>query len=320
VDLSEIKVKDANGDYTQDNQQEIKLKQLAYIRKVQFKMQHTPDEVARFIASYTTVGDIQAHIGELITPYKEGSHFADLPVETIQDVFTQFTELSAKTDGKSKRELRTLCELDAADSLKTGVVANMVGVVAHLLEKYGYNCVVSLENLCRAFRWATDGLTGELLPSTLVDPNMDFKDQENAVLAGLGTYHFFEMQLLKKLFRIQKPDGSVRHWIPAFRSVDNYEKIVREDRENVVYPFGMVHFVDPRNTSKKCPNCGKTSTTRKMDGEQADVLVCSARRCHFKSNNNGTIHADKGDKNIHFIQNGDDNGAYHIALKALNNL
>jgi hypothetical protein len=45
VDLSEVKVKDKNGNYTKPNKMQVKMQQLAYIRKLQFQMQTNPDGV-----------------------------------------------------------------------------------------------------------------------------------------------------------------------------------------------------------------------------------------------------------------------------------
>jgi hypothetical protein len=325
VDLSEVavKVKDEHGKYIKDdegkykkdknNQQNIKLKQLAYIRKLQYKMQTDPQSVLDFIKTYQTEKNIEQNIKNLITPYKEGKRYADLPTAKIKDMFTRFSELISKDENNSKKELREFYELDATDDLKNGVVASMIGIIAYLLEKYGYNVYVSLEDLTRAFKQQRDGLTNNILQSTNEDNTVDFKDQENLVLAGLGTYHYFEMQLLRKLFRIQRNSGDILHLVPTFRSVDNYEKIVRRDKktvgdEYVNYPFGIVRFVDPKYTSKKCPLCDKINTTRKDN-----VLICHS--CYEVS---GKYKTDN--KNRNYITNADDNGAYHIALKALSTL
>jgi len=307
VDLNSIKVKG-----NQDNQQKIKLKELAYIRKLQFKMQTEHGTVINFINKYRTPEEIQKNIHELITPYKEGEHYADLPTEKICNMLQKFKEFSDKNDGKSKREL---IELDSAGELKNGIVANMVGVVAYLLEKYKYNVYISLEDLTRAYRRQTDGLDGRELFSSNDDKSVDFKDQENTALAGLGTYHFFEIQLLRKLFRIQQEDGNILHLVPAFRSVDDYEKIIRRDKkidgnEYVDYPFGIVRFVDPKNTSKRCPLCSSININR-----HKNIIKCQQKACGFKTPWDKT-----NDKNIQYIQNGDENGAYHIAKKTLDNL
>lgn len=328
VDLASIPVKDGKGEYTRENQQKIKLKQLAYIRKLQYQMQFAEDKVLKFFEENPKPEDIEIDIGELITPYKEGTKFADLPTDKIFDMLTQYKEYAGKSDAHSEKAKREIFELDSAEELKSGVVANMVGVVAYLLEKYKYNAFISLENLCRAFGFAKDGLTGDLLASTAFDETMDFKDQENLVLAGLGTYHFFEMQLLKKLFRIQK-EKDIYHLVPAFRSVDNYETIRKLTKENssaefVCKPYGIVHFVDPKFTSKKCPVCESTKVNR--DKKRGDIIVC--KECGFQTawakqsakNNDLLTKHHKQDLQLQFIQNGDDNGAYHIALKTLRNI
>jgi len=326
VDLASILVKDEQHNYTKDNQQKIKLKQLAYIRKLQFQMQHEPQKVLNFIKDYTTPQAVGEKIGELITPYKEGTHYDDLPIEKIYDMLQQFHQFTDEGNETAKKELT---ELDSADDLKTGVVANMVGVIAFMLEKYHYNAFVSLENLCRAFGFAKDGLNGELLVSTAVDNTVDFKDQENLVLAGLGTYHYFEMQLLKKLFRIQTGNDII-HLVPAFRSVDNYETIRKlstktKDALYTCKPFGVVHFIDPMYTSKKCPACDSINVSR--FSKQGDIISCN--KCGFQTRwdtqttlkNNALLQSyKKQNLNLHYILNGDDNGAYRIALKTFANL
>ncbi|MDR2342477.1 MAG: transposase, partial [Campylobacteraceae bacterium] len=319
VDLSEVRVKikgedgkyvkDNNGEYKKDknNRQNIKLKELAYIRKLQYAMQTESENVLRLANQCKTEQDItKENMENLITAYKEGRMADDIPKSKIFDMLRQFKQFSDNKDEKSKREL---IELDPTGNLKTGIVANMIGVVTHLLEKYGYQVYISIEDLTKCFYVQKDGLSRADLTR-----DMSFKVQENAVLAGLGTYHYFEMQLLRKLFRIQQNNGDILHLVPAFRSVDNYEKIVRRDKqtngdEYVNYPFGIVQFIDPKYTSKRCPNpkCEKTNTTRIKN-----ILTC--KECGFK-----TPWDQVNEQNINYIQNGDDNGAYNIALKALKN-
>jgi hypothetical protein len=125
---------------------------------------------------------------------------------------------------------------------------------------------------------------------------------------------FFEVQLLRKLFKIQVDKNL--HLIPAFRSVANYEKIVRRDKQNngeefVNYPFGIVNFVDPKFTSKRCPKCGKTNVTRKEN-----IVTCKENNCGFQTKEGNSAETN----NIHFITDGDQNGAYHIAKKVLKQL
>lgn len=312
VDLSRVPLKN-----NVENRQKIKLKQLAYIRKLQYQMQNNEEKVLTFIEQNKTKADIEANIRELITSYKEGGKYEDLPLDKIDDLLTQFKELCNNGDEKSKREL---CELDAADTLKSGIVANMIGVIAYLLREYNYNyqAYISVENLCRAFGFSKDGLTGFTLESTNINPDVDFKEQENSTLAGLGTYHFFEMQLLKKLFCIQQEDN-ILHLVPAFRSVDNYESIRKltkkeKDVEYTCKPFGIVHFVDPKYTSKRCPDCSGTNVSRVKN-----IITCKNDNCRYVTDGKHSSKFKKN-KNIELITNGDENGAYHIALKTWENL
>jgi hypothetical protein len=351
VDLSNVKLKNGN-----ENRQNIKLKQLAYIRKLQYKMQNESDMVLTFINQYKTLDEIKNNLGNLISPYKEGPNFADLPIEKICYMLRQFKNFSDDNDEKSKREL---IELDAADDLKAGVVANMIGVIAYLLEKYNYKVYIALEDLTRAFLLAAqDGLTNYTLANTNRDKTVTFYGQENLVLAGVGTYHYFEMQLLKKLFRIQQNSGDILHLVPAFRSVDNYEKIVRRDPKNtkdpyVNYPFGVVIFVDPRYTSRKCPICQlckskSKSKSKKIYRNHKGNNIVHCKRCgftsvwqyqqpenwknekkyyfsedeikeHIRNNEKQSKARGLNDKNLCYICNGDDNAAYHIALKVIEN-
>jgi hypothetical protein len=311
VDLSSILVRDKEDKTGKlvDNQQKIKLKQLAYIRKLQFQMQRESEKVLAFIKQCASEKDVEEHIEELITRYKDGDKFADLPTDKIWDMLQQFKDFSDNNDEASKREL---IELDSTNELKNGIVANMIGVIAYLLERYDYKVYISLEDLTKAFPSYNpkDGLSSIFIEKY----GEDFKEIENKELAGVGFYQFFEIQLLKKLFRIQQEDGNILHLVPAFRSVDNYEKIVRRAKkdgdEYVNYPFGIARFVDPKYTSKKCPICGQTNVKRVNN-----IIICHNAKCGKKS---GEYDAD--DKNKNYIINGDDNAAYHIALKTLENL
>lgn len=346
---------------TEENKQKIKLKQLAYIRKLQYAMQTQQDAVLALLGGSPDDEELLKRIKDsgIISVYGEGSTFADLLVNKFREMIAALKEVV--TNGDDQTEKNKIIELDHADNLKRGVVANMVGVVNFIMAKYDYKCFVSLENLLRAYGGSKDGLNANYLPSTSQDPDMDFKQQQNLMLAGLGTYHFFEMQLLKKLSRIQ--DGrNITSYVPQFRSVDNYENInkLSEFKPNdhepskgvyVSKPFGIVHFIDPKMTSSKCPLCGKTGRNNiNRDYKRANIFKC--KNCSFVSiwdfdqlenktvdksdlftqdevnefvkGNNKQIQKKKKknyDKmNLHHIHNGDDNGAYHIALKTVENL
>lgn len=298
VDLS--KIKDNEGNYT-NQKQTINLKQLAYIRELQYAMQNQKKEVLDFVQLIKSVADItEENIKNFISPYKDGKNYADLPKREMFNLLKEW-------ENANDEEKRVVAELDPADNLKSGIVANMVGVVAFLCEKYNYQIRIALEDLTRSYGIQKDILSG----TTIYQNDEDFKEQENRRLAGVGTMQFFEVQLLRKLFKIQVEKNL--HLIPAFRSVANYEKIVRRDKQNsgdefVNYPFGVVCFVDPKYTSKRCPKCGKTNATRKEN-----VVICKEKSCGFQTKERNPCEKN----NIHFITDGDQNGAYHIAKKAL---
>jgi hypothetical protein len=54
-----------------ENKQNIKLKQLAYIRKLQYQMSSNEELALNFINKYKTKEERHNNIKELITPYKE---------------------------------------------------------------------------------------------------------------------------------------------------------------------------------------------------------------------------------------------------------
>jgi len=293
VDLASIQTK--NG----ENRQKIKLKELAYIRDLQYTMQTRASDLLDFASKINSADDItENNIKNFISPYKEGEKYADLPQKEMFDLLTEWK--NAEEEGKRK-----IAELDPADNLKSGIVANMVGVVALLCAKYKYRVRIALEDLTRAYGIQKDALSG----ATIFQNDEDFKEQENRRLAGVGTMQFFEVQLLKKIFKVQIDKDL--HLIPAFRSIANYEKIVRRDKQNsgdefVNYPFGIVCFVVPKYTSKRCPKCEKTNVNRKEN-----IVIC--KECGFQTKEGNPYEKN----NIHFITDGDQNGAYHIAKKAL---
>jgi len=334
---------------TEENRQKIKLKQLSYIRKLQYAMQTNEQAVLDLLKDNSDDEEFKKRVEGVISPFGEGQEYADLPIDTMRAMIQDLQGVIAK--GNKQTEKNKIIELDAADSLKQGVVANMIGVVNFILAKFNYEAYVSLEDLSRAYNVAKSGYDGRYLPSTSQDPDMDFKEQQNQMLAGLGTYQFFEIQLLKKLQKIQS-NNAVWRFVPAFRSADNYRNIIKlnpkyDNTEYVHKPFGIVHFIDPKDTSSKCPVCGKTGKKNVDRNEKKNnILLCKA--CAFRTvwefkqpeniknekhcfsedgikktaedNNKKIKEKNLSDKNLHYIHNGDDNGAYHIALKSVENL
>jgi DNA-directed RNA polymerase subunit N (RpoN/RPB10) len=328
VDLSEVKVKDKDGNYTQTNKMQIKMQQLAYIRKLQFQMQTNPEGILDWLANNPNREDklnnlVDKETGEkgLVSFY--GSLVGELkdilPIEKIEEMLSKFKELKEKEkEGENvKSELDELVQLEPVDNLKYGVVANMIGVVAYLLEKFKYQAYISLEDLSNPFSGiVTDGTTG--IANKAIKGEGKRADVEK--YAGLGLYNFFEMQLLKKLFRIQSESKNILHLVPAFRAVKNYENIIA-GRDKIKNQFGIVYFVDATSTSKMCPICNSTPDKNGKTGKKkkSDENVFVERD---KTNNNDIIRCfvcgfdttKKYEENpLKYIKSGDDNAAYIIS-------
>ena len=331
VDLSS----DENGELV-NTKQIVHLKHLYYLRCISYMLQSTDYKsiILEKLKDCQNISDDQMQKvfkeEKFIDSYKGGEQYTDLPCVEIRNLISAYQEIenSNKTELEKAIELNRLCQLDASESLKKGVVANMIGVVVYILKKLKYDAYISLENLCRAIYFSKDSLSGYTIESTGVNPDLDFKDQENAKLAGLGTYSYFEIQLLKKLFKLQIDEKQLL--IPAFRSIENYEKIVKLEKvEHSIYQFGVVHFVDPANTSLKCPICGSNGKRMKYKSNyDEDELVC--KKCGFRSNvsqiKNSSIMEDPVIKdyydnhNYKAIISGDTNAGYNIALRLLINI
>lgn len=350
VDLSESKVWIDSLDHRKgqrDNNQIVKLKELYYTRQFVYHLQSKPDEIQNefnrlkqekdaFNSTNTNTDEHFTFKSELIVPYKCGNAFANYPFETVEGIIAKYNEL--KTEGKQD-EIRKYYELDASYELKKGIVANMIGVVTYIFKEICHsNARIVLENLCTAWSIQNNALTGAILPSTLQNSSVDFKDQENSRLAGVGTYSMFEVQLLKKLFKLQIEKGA--NYVPAFRSVDDYEKAIQKlttttkssKKPPTIYQFGIVCFVSPASTSHKCPICGASGAKIIRHKESNDELECT--NCGYYSivdkitrkslyNNGHFINADietfYESSNLKAIESGDDNAAYQIAVKGLKN-
>lgn len=349
VDISLFQAKDEDWNPTGTNKQNIQLKKLAYIRKLQYQMSANEEWVLSFLEKYKNKEEREQNMKELITPYKEWKNFVDLPMDIFQEMFENYYRLKTDqnlSESEKKNLMKITTELDASESLKKWVVANMIGVIYYLMKKYEYKVKISLEDLSNAWFFSKDGLSWDVVLNTKNDGTMDLKKQDNLALAWVWTYHFFEMQLLKKLFKISTEEW-ILHLVPSFGSVKNYTEIFKDKGKYVYKQFGIVYFVDPRNTSKKCPVCLNTQTTWKKEWipiinrnyKKSNIFYCET--CWFQSihshcqeenikDSNGFHYSveeveriemknkeaiekyKKQWKNLHFIKNWDDNGAYNI--------
>lgn len=354
VDLSFFQVKDESWNSTGTNKQNIKLKQLAYIRKLQYQMSSNEELVLDFINKYKTKEERQNNIKDVITPYKEWHHFEDLPIDVFEEMFENYRKL--KTEKLSEFEKQNLMklttELDASEDLKKWIVANMIWVIVYLIKKYDYKVKIAIEDLSNARYFSKDWLSWDIILNSKIDEEMDLKKQDNLALAWVWTYHFFEMQLLKKLFKISVEEW-ILHLVPSFASVRNYTDIVKSwwkkvkwEYESRKTQFWIVNFVNPRFTSSCCPVCWNKKTkwakTVERNYKKSNIVYC--KECWFisiwdlkqkenekdgnqfhyekniicsivKKNNQMIQEKSKEWLNLHFIKNWDDNWAYNIWCK-----
>lgn len=330
VDLSKIPVKDKNGNYVNPKKMQTLMRNYAYIRKLQFQMQSNPQGVIDFLERNSSKEEIFRNLvhrpnenNGLISFYGAGNLNEDLPKDQILAMLQKFKELRLNHNAQfSQTEIRELIELDPIDNFKSGLVANMVGVIAYLLEKFNYKVFISLEDLSKSFGNETfSGIT-----DIASNYRAEGKRADVEKYAGLGLYNFFEIQLLKKLFKIQQESGNVLHLVPAFRAVKDYENIIA-GKDKIKNEFGVVYFVDPENTSKTCPRCestpdknnsishkevpkkilsnGKSVFLEREKSEDVDIIRCFV--CGFDTTN------DYDENPYKYIKSGDDNAAYIIS-------
>ncbi len=336
VDQSTVKVKDKNGNYVLPDMLQVKMQQMAYIRKLQYQMQTNPEKVLAWYEQNNTDELIITNLvdkenGErgLISFY--GCAVIELkdtlPVQKIKEMLEQFKSLKSKeASGENVyAEIKKLVQLDPVDNFKAGVVANMVGVIAHLLKKYDYQVYISLEDLSKKFKSAYDGNSGRKIQTD------SGRQADVERYSGLGLYNFFEMQLLRKLFKIQQDSDTVLHLVPAFRAQKNYDHVAVGEGK-IKNQFGVVFFVDADQTSICCPKCGATND-KSFKPTNLSALMGSVHTSN--GIRNGWVDRDKEDNDrlrcyhcgfdtkleydenpLKFIKSGDDNAAYLIADSA----
>ena len=337
VDQSTVKVKDKNGNYVLPDMLQVKMQQMAYIRKLQYQMQTNPEKVLAWYEQNNTDELIISNLvdkenGErgLISFY--GCAVIELkdtlPVQKIKEMLEQFKSLKSKeASGENVyAEIKKLVQLDPVDNFKAGVVANMVGVIAHLLKKYDYQVYISLEDLSKKFNSSYSGISGMKIQTD------SGRQADVERYSGLGLYNFFEMQLLRKLFKIQRDSDTVLHLVPAFRAQKNYDHVAVGEGK-VKNQFGVVFFVDADQTSICCPKCGATND-KSFKPTNLSALMGSV---HTKNGiRDGWVDRDKEDNDrlrcyhcgfdtkleydenpLKFIKSGDDNAAYLISAQAL---
>ena len=348
VDLSEVKVKNKiTGEYSKPGKMQIKMQQLAYIRKLQFQMQTNPDAVLEWFGKYHTAEDVIKHF--VWNPKQDNDGLVGfygaaieeledtLPIERILEMLGKLKTIKdeecniSEDDEEKKKEIKLkldqLVQLEPVDNLKNGVVANMIGVIAFLLQKFDYQVYISLEDLSKPF---AGQVTGGIAGVPIKTGKDEGRRADVEKYAGLGLYNFFEMQLLKKLFRIQQDSNNILHLVPAFRAMKNYDHIAVGEGK-VKNQFGVVFFVDANATSKTCPCCGSTNEKsnktkypnakkgvskngkdvwlERDKSEGDDIIRCFV--CGFNTTKEYT------ENPLKYIKSGDDNAAYIISTEGV---
>ena len=93
VDISLFQAKDEDWNPTGTNKQNIQLRKLAYIRKLQYQMSANEEWVLSFLEKYKNKEEREQNMKELITPYKEWKNFVDLPMDIFQEMFENYYRL-----------------------------------------------------------------------------------------------------------------------------------------------------------------------------------------------------------------------------------
>lgn len=337
VDLSEVKVKDSEGNYTKPDKMQVKMQQLAYIRKMQFQMQTNPERTLEWFEKNHTADDVVKNFVDKEDDSETGLvSFYGAAVEELQDTlpidrilsmlgeFKRLKELEKKGE-EVKDKIDDLIELEPVDNFKKGVVANMVGVIAFLLKKFDYQAYISLEDLS-VVHSASSGIDGQKVTAS----KNEGRRVDVEKYAGLGLYNYFETQLLRKLTRIQQNEKDILHLVPPFRATKNYDSIV-PGKNKVKNQFGIVFFVDADSTSKTCPVCGTTNAKPNKSSYSNAVKGVA------KNGKEVWLERDKSDGNdiircfvcgfdttksyeenpLKYIKSGDDNAAYLISAECV---
>lgn len=337
VDQSTVKVKDKNtNQYVYQTKAQVKMQQSAYIRKMQYKMQTEPEVVINWYKENNTEEKIVDNLvdkenGEkgLVSFYGAAiveTKYVLAPIaEKIKEMLDNFCKLKQqKEKGENvKAQLDDLIELEQVANIKTGVVANMVGVIAFLLKQFDYNVYISLEDLSKINKVEKSGTTDAEIKYSKNEGRREISER----YAGLGLYNFFETQLLRKLFKMQQ-ENDCKPLVPAFRAQKNYDNIV-DSVGKINNQFGCVYFVNADSTSKTCPVCGA------CNNKKFEPDMNKYPNAH-KDENNNWVFRDKGNGDrihcyccgfdtaneytenpLQYIKSGDDNAAYLISMSAI---
>jgi CRISPR-associated protein Cpf1 len=225
-------------------------------------------------------------------------------------------------------------EIEDLDTLKKGVVSNMVGVTNFLMQKLPG--ILVLED---TFKYDPQGFRIDNFDKH--EKNADtFGHSEHLTWAGTETYRYFEKMLVRKFEK--------QGLIPPFADLESLNVQMTElgnNQDKGNKQFGVIFYVDAKNTSQTCPNCGYGSnecdkSIRKKKNDK-DWIVCKDENCKFDSRFNCKGWMKDVSNGIEFynpeevkklannfkqippesllkIKNGDQNAAYNVANKIIN--
>lgn len=176
-------------------------------------------------------------------------------LEIFEPLTRQFAEWywNRNVPGYEKEYKARYEELEDLDTLKKGVAANMVGVIAFLMEKFPG--VIVLEDVGKEER-------AKRVRSSLdqVERNADsHQEAEHYRWAGTEMYRYIEKKLVQKFGNWRQKNGETIHKTPPFANLEslNRQPFIKNGREVLnVFQFGIFCYVPAEFTSQICPACG----------------------------------------------------------------
>lgn len=202
----------------------------------------------------------------------------------------------------SEKELEELL-FESQDDLKEGFTNFVVGEIVNLAQKIAdtkrKKLYIALEDL--------SNYGNNKKPIQNIDTE-SFKKENHDKNLSVIIYQKLENNLVKKFNYVEtkKSDSQINktQLSPSIKRITDINDFQSKNQ------LGNLLFVDPENTSKKCPKCNE-SGKRKHSRPTYDFVKCD---CGFSTKENG----DK--KGFDFIDGGDTLATYNIARKALMHL
>ena len=158
--------------------------------------------------------------------------------------------------------------LNRVNHLRDAISANIVGILSYLIDLFP-ETIVALENLAKG----------------TIDRHVS-QSYENITRR-------FEWALYRKLLNKQLAPPELK------------ENILLREGDDKIDQFGIIHFVEEKNTSKDCPNCRKTTQQTNDNKFKEKKFVCKS--CGFDTS--------KDRKGMDSLNSPDTVAAYNVARK-----